>query len=204
METSAFSWSSHFSVNGKVAYYHGRFQPFHLGHLSVVTRGYEECGAIAIGISNPSRGSPQSLSELDDEAASALKRARQPERNPWPYWVRALMIQAGLKAANIPLERVIMLPNVRNTGLPPAEFHFPRELAIVYISPREAHNRFAMKRYRSEGWAIRACEPTCQISGTEIRTRIHDGRSWLEMVPTGTRDVLIWYSNWTELNDRLG
>ena len=100
----------------KIGYFHGRFQPFHNGHLSVVKYAIKLCDLLVIGLSNPFRLPPIFDDTFSLEAVNSMKQARLPENNPWPYWARILMIRESLRTEEIDLEKIIFIPNLNNTG----------------------------------------------------------------------------------------
>jgi nicotinamide-nucleotide adenylyltransferase len=172
----------------RVAYYHGRFQPFHNGHLEVVQRALEECQVLAIGVSNPFRSPPNPDAYIGSpEERESLERARAKENNPWPYWARVLMIREGLREAGCDVSRIVFVPNLSNTGLPLSETRVPKEIAVVFIATKDHHNQAAFRLYQREGWEVVCVRPKADmISASEIRQRIRDDRDWDEFVPNGT------------------
>ena len=80
-------------INMKTALYIGRFQPFHLGHLSVVEKISKEYDQIVIAI-----GSAQEC---------------MTKRNPFSYVERWFMIEDTLKVKGISNYRIIPVPDIR-------------------------------------------------------------------------------------------
>src|SRR6266702_2774642 len=81
---------------------HGRFQPFHLGHLEYVLAAKDRCAFLWIGITK------------FDITASALNplctHREQPENNPLTYYERLKMITAALLECGVGRERFGFVP----------------------------------------------------------------------------------------------
>ena len=73
---------------------HGRFQPFHNGHLEYMRGAAERSDEVWIGITNPD---PE---RIKPEASDPLRHL--PESNPFSYAERLLMVKAA--AAELGLE----------------------------------------------------------------------------------------------------
>ena len=176
-------------------YFHGRFQPFHLGHLDVVKQALTDCAQLVLGISNPFRLSPIVEKHFCSDAERSLLAARNPENNPWPYWARVLMIHEGLRKEGLDLSRIVFMPNLSNTGLPVEEMRLPKSLTTVYLCPKGDHNLTALRKYRKDGWRVVEVvnSPKCPSAGI-IRGAIRSGSRWEQFVPEGTRDVIKWYA----------
>ena len=66
---------------------HGRFQPFHLGHLEYLRGAAARSDEVFIGITNPDP------TRMKPEASDPLRHL--PESNPWTYTERLLMVKAA-------------------------------------------------------------------------------------------------------------
>ena len=66
---------------------HGRFQPFHHGHLAYLTAAAARCERLLVGITNPDR--LRTRPEADDP------KRHLPEANPFTYTERLLMVTAA-------------------------------------------------------------------------------------------------------------
>lgn len=175
----------------KIAFYHGRFQPFHNGHLKVIKLALSECKLLIIGISNPFRFPPVIDYKMNKKALIALLKARDPLENPWPYWARLLMIRNGLKSEGISLESVLFIPNVYNSSLPEEEIHIPKELTKIYICPKQSHNKAKLDFYLKNNWDVRVIKPTKNMYSAEsIRKKIRYNEEWESFVPSGTAKTI--------------
>jgi nicotinamide-nucleotide adenylyltransferase len=81
---------------------HGRFQPFHNGHLDYLKGAAARCDEIFVGITNPD---PE---RIKPETSDPLRHL--PESNPYTYVERLLMVKAAARDAEIPLERLHVIP----------------------------------------------------------------------------------------------
>jgi len=178
-------------TNGRIGYFHGRFQPFHYGHLAVVQEALQSCQTVALGLSNPFRLSPVVPEHFDQAATESLLKARRPENNPWPYWARNLMIREALKQEGIDLQRIIVIPNLNGTGLPVDEVRFPKSMTAIYVCPKDAHNKATALKYRADGWTVVEVVPSGGFLGSGlIRERIRRNESWEPLVPKGVAAVI--------------
>ena len=74
---------------------HGRFQPFHNGHLEYLRGAAARSEAVFVGITNPD---PRRVKEEPSDPMRHL-----PESNPFTYTERLLMIEAVATDENIPV-----------------------------------------------------------------------------------------------------
>lgn len=180
----------------KYGYYHGRFQPFHNGHLKMIKKMLEKHQEIIIAISNPFRAAPV-FDEKDSQEfrASVLNQARAKENNPWTFWQRMLMIRQSLKDEKIDLNRVIIIPNMGLSGFNVDEVRFPKEQCVLWILPGQAHNKINLEIYLKEGWQVEVVDIKEKvISGTMIRNLIKENNSeWEKYVPKGTAEIIKQY-----------
>lgn len=80
---------------------HGRFQPFHLGHLNYLQNALELDGDLIIGLSTISQGGLGFPGVEHRQTALA---------NPLCYLERMMMIECVMRMARIELERVRFVP----------------------------------------------------------------------------------------------
>ncbi|MFN0213655.1 MAG: adenylyltransferase/cytidyltransferase family protein [Saprospiraceae bacterium] len=183
---------------GQIGYFHGRFQPFHNGHLEVVKYALDNCDTLVIGISNPFRLPPQIDEMFSNVEKASMYKPRLPENNPWPYWARLLMIKNALHAEGLLCERVIYIPNLLNTGLPIDEIRFPKEFTTVFLRPKDEHNKATLRKYINENWKViemPISEHSTLISATDIRYNLRNGLEWKHLVPEAVANVIIELNN---------
>lgn len=154
---------------------HGRFQPFHRGHLAYLLDAAGRCSRLFVGITNPDR------SAVPAEASSPHRHLA--DANPYTYLERAAMIRAALTEAKVDLRRIAIVPfplhdsSLWSRTVPPGMTHFVR-----VFSPWEAEK---VARLRAEGFAvIELPAPAAkEISGTQVRKLIAEGGDWRSLVP---------------------
>lgn len=180
----------------KYGYYHGRFQPFHNGHLKVVKAMLAEHRQIILGISNPFRApavfNDNEKQELKDDVNN---ETRAPKNNPWTYWQRLLMIRKSLQDEHIDLDRVIIIPNLRFSHYDLNEVNFPKEQCVIWIMPSQIHNQIILDNYRQDGWEVRIIKKEERVtSGTKIRNFIRaNNPEWEKYVPKGIAEIIKKY-----------
>lgn len=159
----------------------GRFQPFHLGHLSVIKKAIEENDRLFIGIGS---------SEANFLAA-----------NPFTCGERFQMIEAALDEAKIPREKyeIVTIRNIDNYALwvrhlelyiPPFERVYTGSDAVKYLF--EEHNRNSKTAHE-----IISINKELKISGTAVREMMLKGGKWDMLVPPS---VVALISKWDGTN----
>lgn len=156
------------------ALYIGRFQPLHLGHLSVIKRGVAENERLIIGI-------------------GSAEKNFLPE-NPLTTSERFVLIEEVLKAENISAEKYCIIPinNINNYALwvnhvnlmvPPYDKLYTGS-KIVEICYRHNPNTFQK---------IIQLEREENISATDIRTLIRTDEPWEHLVhPVAAKLLKAW------------
>ena len=81
---------------------HGRFQPFHNGHLEYMSHAAERCDELFVGITNPD---PARIKPEEEDPLRHL-----PESNPFSYAERLLMVKAAATDLGLDLARVHVIP----------------------------------------------------------------------------------------------
>jgi cytidyltransferase-like protein len=155
---------------------HGRFQPFHNGHLEYVLAAAAQCEFLWIGITQPE------IRHLSAGGVNASHRF-QPADNPLTYWERATVIRASLLEAGINLEKV---------GIVPFPIEDPEILqdyvptsAVAFTTIYEEWNREKIDLLARHGYAVSVLweRDEKSVSGGEVRSLMRSGDSrWREMV----------------------
>jgi len=151
----------------KRGFYIGRFQPYHNGHQSVLEHIAGKVDEIIIGI-----GSAQ-LSHMVD--------------NPFTAGERVLMLTRALTSLGCPYY-VIPIEDVQRNALWVAHVRsMTPPFDICYSS-----NPLVVRLFREAG--VRVQSPAMYerdlLSGTEIRRRILEGKSWQKLVPPSVVQVM--------------
>ena len=143
--------------------YVGRFQPFHLGHLAVITDILKEVNEIIIVI-----GSAQYSHRID---------------HPFTTGERLTMIHNALKEAKIPLERCWIVP------VPDVHRHMLWASEVVGYTPKfdvaYANDPLTSRLLEEAGFKVKPClfHKRELYSATEIRKRMLAGKDWKALVP---------------------
>lgn len=151
---------------------HGRFQPFHAGHLAYLRAAAARCDALLIGITDPDRRATRP--EPSDP------QRHLPESNPFTYTERLTMIagaaeEAGIAARIVPFP--ITEPELWDDYVPAGAVHF-----IRLFSP---WGDTKADRLRARGFRVEVLEaPEGKVvSGAQVREAIRAGGAWRGLVP---------------------
>ena len=161
---------------------HGRFQPFHRGHLHYTLEAFKRSEHLIIGITNPDP------SETQAEAADT--RRHTPEANPFTFFERQWMIRAALVEAAVELSRVSIVPFPIHAPERWA-YYCPKE-TVQFIRVFSEWGREKVARLRAAGWRVEVLDPgaTKQDSGSTVRRCLRQGQGWEHLVPAGVGAVL--------------
>lgn len=143
--------------------YVGRFQPFHLGHLSVVEKILDEVDELVIVI-----GSAQYSHDVD---------------NPFTAGERLVMVRDVLKEAGVDLKRVWIVPvpdvNLHMMWVAEVEGYTPK-FTVVYTNEPLTRRLFTEAGYKVK--AIPFYDRQV-YSSTLIREKMIKGQGWKKLVP---------------------
>jgi len=161
---------------------HGRFQPFHNGHLEYLRGAAERSDEVWIGITNPD---PERIKPEESDPLRHL-----PESNPFSYAERLLMVKAA--AAEIGLEagavHVIPFP-VNEPELWPA--YVPNGVT-QYLRLFSAWGGTKLDRLREAGYEVVILDEGAEkeISGAEVRAALREAGDWESLVPAGVARIV--------------
>jgi cytidyltransferase-like protein len=161
---------------------HGRFQPFHLGHLEYLKGAAERSDEVFVGITNPDP------SQVRPEESDPVRHL--PESNPYTYVDRLLMVKAAAADAGIELERLHVVPFPVNT--PELwDAYVPRDV-VQYIRLFSDWGGTKLDRLRAAGYEVVVLDEGAEkeLSGAEVRAAIRGGREWEALVPPGVAGVI--------------
>jgi nicotinamide-nucleotide adenylyltransferase len=161
---------------------HGRFQPFHLGHLEYLKGAAARSDEVFVGITNPDP------SQVRPEASDPVRHL--PESNPYTYVERMLMVKAAAADASIAPDRLHVVPFPVNT--PELwEAYVPPDV-VQYIRLFSDWGGTKLERLRDAGFEVVVLDEGAEkeLSGAEVRAAIREGREWEQLVPPSVADVI--------------
>jgi cytidyltransferase-like protein len=161
---------------------HGRFQPFHNGHLEYMRGAAACCDELFVGITNPDPA------RIKREAADPVRHL--PESNPWTYAERLLMVKAAARDLRLEPERVHVIPfPVNEPELWPA--YVPAGVT-QYLRLFSDWGGEKLDRMRAAGYEVVVLDEGAEkeVSGSEVRAALRDGGEWEHLVPPGVAGVI--------------
>jgi cytidyltransferase-like protein len=161
---------------------HGRFQPFHNGHLEYLRGAADRSDELWIGITNPDPA------RVKPEPSDPLRHL--PESNPYSYAQRLLMAKAAAADAGIEPGRVHVIPfPVNEPELWPA---YVPDGVTQYLRLFSDWGGTKLDRLRTAGYEVVVLDEGAekQVSGAEVRTAMREGRDWEPLVPPGVARLL--------------
>jgi nicotinamide-nucleotide adenylyltransferase len=177
-------WSTSKAVSSAMAnrgLYVGRFQPFHLGHLSAIKDVLKEVEELVIVI-----GSAQYSHNSS---------------NPFTAGERLVMVRRALKEAEIDSSRVWIVPvpdvHLHMLWVSALEGYTPR-FNVVYSNEPLTRRLFMEAGYKVK--SIRFFERKLYTS-TLVRERMLKGESWRKLVPQSVADFIIEIDGVNRLRD---
>jgi cytidyltransferase-like protein len=138
---------------------HGRFQPFHNGHLEYLQGAAARSERVFVGVTNPD---PRRVRE---EPSDPLRHL--PESNPYTYTERLLMIEAVAADERIPVH---VIP-------------FPVNEPELRLFSEWGGTK--LDRMREAGYEVVILDEGAEkeISGRDVRDAIRAGANWEALVP---------------------
>ena len=161
---------------------HGRFQPFHLGHLEYLRGAAERCDEVFVGITTPDP------TRIRPESSDPLRHL--PESNPWSYADRLLMVNAAAADLGLDAWRVHVTPfPVNEPELWPA---YVPDGVTQYIRLFSEWGGTKLDRLRDAGYEVVVLDQGAdkEISGAEVREALREGGDWESLVPPGVARVI--------------
>jgi nicotinamide-nucleotide adenylyltransferase len=161
---------------------HGRFQPFHRGHLEYLRGAAEQCDELYIGITNPD---PARIRAEPSDPARHL-----PESNPWSYAERQLMVKAAALDLGLDLARIHVIPfPVNEPELWPA---YVPDGVTQYLRLFSDWGGTKLERLRDAGYEVVVLDQGAEkeVSGAEVREALRMGGDWESLVPPGVARVI--------------
>ena len=161
---------------------HGRFQPFHNGHLEYMRGAAERSDELWVGITNPDPA--RILPEASDPARHL------PESNPYTYDERLLMVKAAAADLGLDPERVHVIPFPVNE--PDLWAAYVPEGITQYLRLFSAWGGEKHERLCAAGYEVVVLDEGVekQLSGADVRAAMRSGAEWEQLVPPGVARVL--------------
>jgi nicotinamide mononucleotide adenylyltransferase len=161
---------------------HGRFQPFHLGHLEYALAGANRCGLLLIGITNPDPS-------LTRPEPTDVERGR-PQSNPFSFYERYAMVEGAMLEYGVGRERFRIVPFPHS--FPELLRHYVPRDALHFVTIYDAWGETKLERFRELGFATEVLWRRTEklTTGSEVRRRLRSGQSVLGLVPTAVKDVI--------------
>ena len=158
---------------------HGRFQPFHLGHLEYLRGAAARSDELWVGITNPDPA------RVKEEPSDPLRHLA--ESNPYSYAERLLMVKETARDEGIDVH-VIPFP-VNEPELWNA--YVPRD-AVQFIRHFSEWGGTKIDRLRDAGYAVVILDEGAEkdISGADVRAAMREGGDWRALVPVGVARVI--------------
>jgi nicotinamide-nucleotide adenylyltransferase len=158
---------------------HGRFQPFHNGHLEYLRGAAAQSDELFVGITNPD---PQRIKE---EPSDPLRHLA--ESNPFSYAERLLMVEAvaedeGVRAHVLPFP--VNEPELWAAYVPPGVTQFVRLFSDW--------GGTKLERLRAAGYEVVVLDEGVEkeLSGADVRAALRGGEEWESLVPPGVARVI--------------
>jgi cytidyltransferase-like protein len=161
---------------------HGRFQPFHNGHLEYLRAAVPLCETLIVGITNP------------DPATTAAEKTSEhrhlPESNPYTYFERLLIVREVLRDEGVPDEGSIIIPFPVNS--PERWRYYLPPNAVHYLRVFSDWEQSKVDRLREHGYRVEVLHPGIakEIEASEVRRRMASGGDWQSLVPPAVARVI--------------
>ena len=167
----------------EIAMIHGRFQPFHLGHLTYALLAKARCEALVVGITNPDR---RHLKTMEGDATRHL-----PEANPFTYYQRMQMAKMSLIAAGLDPSALTIVPfPIEAPDLWDA--YCPSGIT-TFLRDRGSWTKTKISLFQQKGWPCEVLVDTenLNIEGRVIRSLLFAGdQRWRDLVPSATAGII--------------
>ncbi len=161
---------------------HGRFQPFHNGHLEYLRGAAARCEELFVGITNPDPA------RIRPEESDPLRHL--PESNPFTYVERLLMVKAAAADADIEAERLHVIPFPVNE--PELWQAYVPDDVVQFIRLFSDWGGTKLARLRDAGYEVVLLDEGAakEISGADVRAALREDGDWESLVPPGVARLL--------------
>jgi len=166
---------------------HGRFQPFHNGHLDYVLQAAALADHLFVGLT-------QLFRPLGSEDAQGRDSA---DANPLTFHERSMVVTAALEENGIPLHRFTIVPFPIENPARLTEFipvTVPCFTTLVTEWNDEKVHRLREVGYQVRTLQVSALDNNRVTSGTEIRRLLRNKDSqWARYVPSSVAEIIGTY-----------
>ena len=161
---------------------HGRFQPFHSGHLEYLRGAVSRSEEVFVGITNPDPA------RVRPEASDPLRHL--PESNPWSYAERLLMVKAAAGDLGLEPTRVHVIPFPVNE--PELWGAYVPDGVTQYIRLFSDWGGTKVERLLAAGYEVVVLDEGAEkeVSGADVRAALREGGDWEALVPPGVARVI--------------
>ena len=161
---------------------HGRFQPFHNGHLEYMRGAADRSDELWIGITNPDPA------RILPESSDPLRHL--PESNPYTYDERLLMVKAAAGDLDLDPASVHVVPFPVNE--PHLWSAYVPEGITQYLRLFSAWGGEKHERLCAAGYEVVVLDEGAEkeVSGAGVREALRNGGDWEPLVPPGVAALL--------------
>lgn len=161
---------------------HGRFQPFHRGHLEYMRGAAARCDELFVGITNPDPA------RVKQEPSDPLRHL--PDSNPYSYAERLLMVKAAALDLGLDPASVHVIPFPVNE--PELWSAYVPEGVTQFLRLFSAWGNEKQERLQEAGYEVVVLDEGAdkEISGADVREALRSGGDWESLVPPGVARVL--------------
>ena len=147
----------------------GRFQPFHKGHLEAVKIGLSKVDNLWIGIGSSNKNNEK--------------------RNPFTAEERKEMIFSSLDPQTLKRVKIFFVPDTGDHE----KWTYHVDSIIPLYDVVFSNDEFTLTLYKKRGKSVFEIPLLKRdtISGTNIREMIVTDKDWKDLVPDGTKQVLL-------------
>lgn len=159
---------------------HGRFQPFHNGHLEYLIAAAARCETLLVGLANPD---PLGAAEWFDPDSY------RPESNPFTDAERVLMLDAVLADLDLRWRTRVVRFSIQPTAVSATDIP---EGTVHFLRVFDAWERRQAERLVQAGVdavVLHEGRPKT-VSGSQVRALLRAGEGWDRRVPRAVARVL--------------
>lgn len=161
---------------------HGRFQPFHNGHLDYLRGAADRSDEVFVGITNPDPA------RIKPEPSDPLRHL--PESNPYSYVERLLMVEAAASDLGLDPASVHVIPFPVNE--PELWAAYVPAGVTQYLRLFSEWGGTKLERLRAAGYEVVVLDEGIEkaVSGADVRAALREDGDWEALVPPGVARVL--------------